>query len=224
MVAASQIAGACVAARRQPTRKPNDQMSFVAFLLMPAALLSAAPSAIETAVAPGQESADLAMAPADEADPARGEPALGEPAGGWPFNAVARASRDDSAWQVRIERQMTIRISPRAAPAPPTLLMDLPSREVAPRFIERKIGKCLNAAEIAGVQANGGNRLILFMRDRRMIGAELERACRARDFYSGFYLSRNSDGKLCVDRDTLLSRSGANCRLTRVRQLIELED
>jgi hypothetical protein len=60
------------------------------------------------------------------------------------------------------------------------------------------------------------------MRDRRIVQARLERACRARDFYSGFYLARSSDGKLCVDRDTLQSRSGANCKLTRFRQLVEV--
>ena len=193
-------------------------MSFVAFLLLPAALLSAAPSAIENGDFAVPDGGEQATALAEETE------ARGEAREAWPLSPVVRAVREDSAWQVRIERQMTIRISPRAAPAQPTMLMDLPSREIGPRFIERKIGKCLNAGEIAGVQANGGNRLILFMRDRRMISAELERACRARDFYSGFYLSRNEDGKVCVDRDTLLSRSGANCRLTRVRQLIELED
>jgi hypothetical protein len=29
------------------------------------------------------------------------------------------------------------------------------------------------------------------------------------------------DGRLCVDRDTLLSRSGMNCKLTRIRELVE---
>jgi hypothetical protein len=71
------------------------------------------------------------------------------------------------------------------------------------------------------VQPDRGSRLILYMRDRRMLSATLERACRARDFYSGFYVDRTNDGQLCVDRDTLLSRSGANCKLTRIRQLIE---
>ena len=62
------------------------------------------------------------------------------------------------------------------------------------------------------------------MRDRSVVSGLLERACRARDFYSGFYLARNVDGKLCVDRDMLLSRSGANCRLTQIRQLVALDE
>lgn len=126
--------------------------------------------------------------------------------------------------QVRIEQRMTIRISPRAEPPRANLVMDLPRRAVGPRFMERKMGKCVAVSGIVGVEAGGGNQLILFLRDRRMVSASLERACRARDFYSGFYLERNDDGRLCVERDTLLSRSGANCQLTRFRQLVEIED
>ena len=109
-------------------------------------------------------------------------------------------------------------------PVQPNFLVDLPNRAITPRFVERKIGKCLPVASIAGVQADRENRLLLFMRDRRIVSAALERACRAQDFYSGFYMSRTGDGQLCVDRDSLQSRSGANCKLTRIRQLIESED
>lgn len=141
--------------------------------------------------------------------------------------AHGRLSFDDDALaraQVRIEQRMTIRIAPRPAPSRPDLLFYLPDDEVAPRFMERKMGKCLPISNIAGVQSGGGSRLILFMRDRRIVSASLERACRARDFYSGFYLSQSEDGRLCVDRDTLLSRNGANCKLTRLRQLVEVDE
>jgi hypothetical protein len=154
-----------------------------------------------------------APAPADAAFPE-----------GSPFEVVAERFRAEDANQVRIEQQITIRIAPRPQPARPNMLMDLPNREVGPKFLERKMGKCLKVSSIAGVQPDGGSRLLLFMRDRRIVSADLERACRSRDFYSGFYLSRSSDGQLCVDRDTLLSRSGANCKLTRIRQLIESDD
>lgn len=189
-------------------------MNVVAALLMPLALASPMPAGEADRAALTTEVAGVAsLDPIGEQD--------GEGQGAWPFNLVIGALRPPDALQVRIERQMTIRISPRAAPAQPNMLMDLPAREIGPRFVERKIGKCVSAGDIAGVQANGGNRLILYMRDRRIVSAELERACRARDFYSGFYLSRNSDGKMCVDRDTLLSRSGSNCKVTRMRQLVE---
>jgi hypothetical protein len=142
----------------------------------------------------------------------------------WPIGVI-RSFAPDSAWQVHIEQRMTIRIAPRAAmPVPRDMFAALPQSLAGPRFSERKIGKCLPSAGIVGVEPNGPNNLILFMRDRRMINAELEHSCLARSFYSGFYLSRSGDGNLCVDRDTLLSRSGTACKLSRIRQLIEVDD
>jgi hypothetical protein len=127
---------------------------------------------------------------------------------------------------VRIEQHMSIRIAPlsRPMPMPPPFMLDMPRHDMAPRMIERNIGRCVPVTSISGVQPDSGGRLILFLRDRRMISAVLERACRARDFYSGFYIERTSDGQLCVDRDTLLSRSGANCKLTRIRQLVDADE
>lgn len=138
------------------------------------------------------------------------------------WQLVAEGFQAPVEQQVRIEQRMTIRITPRAAPI--AGFVAEPQRDATPRLVERRMGKCLPVAGIAGVQAGGGSRLILFMRDRRVVSASLERACQARDFYSGFYLERSADGRLCVDRDTLLSRSGANCRVTRLRQLVEDED
>lgn len=120
--------------------------------------------------------------------------------------------------QVRIERSITIRVSPRAPRNPD--LADLP-QVMAPRMIERRMGNCVPVRAIAGVQVSRDNRLLLFLRDRRIVSLGLEKSCRARDFYSGFYVERPSDGQICIERDRLQSRSGANCGLTRMRQLIE---
>jgi len=158
-----------------------------------------------------------ALAPPEPRRPAEGLENLS-------FRQIARSLREQAANQVRIEQRVTIRISPRPQPVRPNMLMALPNREIGPRFLERKIGKCVKASGIAGVQPNGPNRLLLFMRDQRIVSAELERSCRSRDFYSGFYLAQNGDGQLCVDRDTLLSRSGSNCKLSRMRQLIEVDE
>ncbi|WP_231568299.1 hypothetical protein [Novosphingobium malaysiense] len=143
----------------------------------------------------------------------------------WPFAVrMLQSVEPQPGWQVHIEQRVQIRISPRApAPMPPDMFVGIPEDDFSVHFSERKIGKCLPVAGIAGVRPDRGNRLLLYMRDRRLIAAELERSCRARDFYSGFYLAKTSDGKLCVDRDTLLSRNGMNCKLTRVRQLVQTE-
>lgn len=136
--------------------------------------------------------------------------------------AISDSFRPEAENQVRIEQRITIRISPRAGPPPAPFMMDLPERpnRPPPRMAERSIGRCLPIAGIAGVQVGRDNRLMAFMRDRRVVSLGLEKSCRAQDFYSGFYVERNSDGQLCVDRDRLQSRSGANCALTRLRQLV----
>jgi len=123
-----------------------------------------------------------------------------------------------SVQQVRIEQRITIRIAPRRPATPPVVGFSLP------RMSEKHAGKCVSIAAIGGVGIGGDNRLLLYLRDNRLLSASLERACRARDFYSGFYLERHNDGRLCVDRDTLLSRSGANCKVTRLRQMVPDDD
>lgn len=196
-------------------------MSFAAVLLTPFVLLFPAGSAIEL-----QEPYQVPAAAVGENPPGRWEQRRGASAdnGSRTFRDVAETFRIQAQNQVRIEQHMSIRIAPLSRPMPPPFMLDLPRREIAPRMIERNIGRCVPVSSIAGVQPDSGGRLILFLRDRRMVSAVLERACRARDFYSGFYIERTSDGQLCVDRDTLLSRSGANCKLTRIRQLIDADE
>lgn len=127
-------------------------------------------------------------------------------------------------FQVRIEQRVVIRVSPRATSARQSLLAELPTQASPQQFVERKIGKCVAVSDIAAVQTGSGNRLLLFTRDRRIISAKLEKACRARDFYSGFYVEQNKDGMLCVDRDKLQSRAGANCEVSRIRQLVQVDE
>jgi hypothetical protein len=128
-----------------------------------------------------------------------------------------------SAAQVRIEQRVIVRIAP-----PGTRLRESMVPEMAPleppQVSERKMGKCVSISGIAAVQPDAGGNLLLFMRDRRLVSARLEKACRARDFYSGFYLERTRDGMLCVDRDKLHSRAGSNCAISRMRQIVVNDD
>ena len=129
-----------------------------------------------------------------------------------------------SAGQVRIEQRVTIRISPQRQGNRNSLLARLPQRGLTTSFEEREMERCVPMAGISGVQTGTGNRLLLFLRDDRIVSINLERACRARDFYSGFYIERSDDGKLCVDRDELQSRSGAKCEIERMRELVAVND
>lgn len=198
-------------------------MNFVSALLYPIALLLPAAGAKESdsdaedaaphmhVLEDGQEAHVWPQVP----------PQMLEP--DWPFaERVLQEVEPEPGWQVHIEQRVQIRITPRGPSAVrPEMFVGIPDEDIRAHFTERKIGKCVSISGIAGVQPDRGNRLLLYMRDRRLVAAELERSCRARDFYSGFYLGRTSDGQLCVDRDILLSRSGMNCKLTRIRQLVE---
>lgn len=129
----------------------------------------------------------------------------------------------DYPQQVSIEQRVTIRIAPRAAPMPmaPALFAQDSALD-GPRFIERKFGKCLPIGGIAGVQPVSGRKLLLIMRDNRLFTAELEKGCRARDYYSGFLVAKSEDGLICKERDKLQSRSGATCEVNGFRQIVEL--
>ncbi len=137
-------------------------------------------------------------------------------------NPLSALRSSSTARQVRIEQRVVVRITPQPPAARQNLLADLPQRPLAPRFEERGKEKCVALDGIAGVQTGSGNRLVLFLRDRKMISVNLEKACRARDFYSGFYVEKNKDGRLCVERDKLRSRTGASCEVEVMRQLVEV--
>lgn len=125
--------------------------------------------------------------------------------------------------QVRIEQRIIIRV-PRQSLSRSSLLPMPAPRQVPPpeppRFERRKIGKCLAMRDVTGVRVVNDDMLVLFMRDQRMIEAQLERTCSAREFYQGFYMERSGDGRLCVDRDLLQARSGSKCEVERLRQLV----
>ncbi|MEH6660794.1 MAG: hypothetical protein V7679_04010, partial [Parasphingorhabdus sp.] len=60
----------------------------------------------------------------------------------------------------------------------------------------------------------------LITKDRKRIRAQLEDTCQARSFYSGFYVEKTKDGKICAGRDILHSRTGAKCEIDRLRELV----
>lgn len=138
------------------------------------------------------------------------------------FNPLSAMRESSVVQQIRIEQRVVIRITPQAPSARQSLTANEPQRAATTRFEERGKEKCVPLEDIAGVQTGSGNRLVLFLRDRRMISVNLEKSCRARDFYSGFYVEKSKDGRLCVSRDKLQSRTGASCAVEVMRQLVEV--
>lgn len=186
------------------------------YLLAPLVLMVPAPAAVDSAQQPD--------APAQQEPRPQGPMSVPEPFDGDPWASMARGFLAPGQAQVRIEQTLTIRVSPRSQTNRPIMLADLPQNGMPARLTERRMGRCVAMSGIAGMQYGGDRKLILFLRDHRIVSATLEKACRARDFYSGFYVARNGDGMICQDRDQLQSRSGANCRIDGFRQLVETDD
>jgi len=171
------------------------------------------------------EAVDVADPPAPVSEPSapQSDAPVAAGDGGTPeINPLIALRQSSSANQVRIEQRVVIRIAPAPPAARRNLMADLPNRaSAAPRFEERGKEKCVGLEGIAGVHTGSGNRLVLFLRNRTMISVNLEKACRARDFYAGFYVEKNKDGQLCVSRDKLQSRTGARCEIETMRRLVE---
>lgn len=158
-------------------------------------------------------------------------PAAGLTVAGVPLGPLSRADNVGparaEAEQVRVEQRVTIRISPRAAPMPmmPSAFMDSSELDAGgSHIVERKMGKCLALSAIAGVSPGPKNKLVLLLRDSRVVSASLDKSCTGRDFYSGFLVARNADGMVCTGRDELLARSGSKCKVNGFKQLIEVDD
>ena len=186
-------------------------MNRLAAFLTPLALLL--PVALSQAAAPADDAARAA--PADEKSP------LGfADAPVTPLRLLEEARRPQVENQVRIEQRVIIRIAPSTPQRVEQSLAQLNRR--TNRFEEVRLGECIPINMIAAV-APQENRLLLFMRDRRILSAALERSCNPEDFYSGFYIERQ-DGQLCERRDRLQSRAGASCRVTRLNRLVAARD
>lgn len=125
-------------------------------------------------------------------------------------------------YQSRVEGRITIRIRPRRGGS--QLLSALPTAPMSREMRGVPIDRCLPLESVAGVQVTRNNGLLLYLRDRRIVLAALENACRARDFYAGFYVAPQEDKLLCVDRDRLQSRVGAKCKVKSWQALVPVED
>lgn len=138
------------------------------------------------------------------------------------LRALEGARRPENWGQVRIEERVIIRISP-SSPEVRQRLQELTPRR-SNSFREVSHDGCVRVGNIVAVQPTNDNRLLLFMQNRNVLVASLERGCDARAFYSSVYLERNEDGRLCVDRDRVQSRAGASCMLDTMRRIVPLDD
>jgi hypothetical protein len=127
--------------------------------------------------------------------------------------AGAAATAGDDWYQSRSDQRVIIRIPPKSTP--------VGSRRSEPaKYKEEKIGKCLLMDRLVGSRPGPKETLEILTRDGNVIRAYLGDGCLAREFYAGAYVERSADGKLCIDRDLLHARTGAQCEIDKFRLLV----
>lgn len=137
-----------------------------------------------------------------------------------PLRLLTDSRQPEVAGQVRLEQRVIIRIAPSSRQRAERSFAQLSER--ASGFEEVRLGDCVPINMIAAVSPHQG-RLLLFMRDQRILSAALDRTCSPEDFYAGFYIERQ-DGRLCERRDRLQSRAGASCQVTQLSRLVAARD
>lgn len=137
-----------------------------------------------------------------------------------PLRVLQNARRAETLSQVRIRQRVIIRISPSTPDTRERMMASLPRSPARESFEEVPHDDCVEVDEIVGVQPTQDNRLLLFMNNRQVLAASLDRACTARAFYSGFYVERNEDGRLCIGRDQLQSRAGVSCEVSGLSRIV----
>lgn len=146
-----------------------------------------------------------------------------------PLVAVAAptAEQTSSFWQVVIEQQLIIRVPARRSPINNFSAGPAPSGqggELPIVWKEKKAPKCVAMRNIMGMQAVQRDSIDLITRQRQRLRAQLNRGCRALDFYAGFYMQGSKDGKLCEDRDQIHARTGAKCEIDKFRLMVPVRD
>ncbi len=128
-----------------------------------------------------------------------------------------------SFWQIVIEQQLIIRVPAQrsslnnfgAAP-----VGEMRARQVPMEWKEKKAPKCVAMRNILGMQAAQRDSIDIITRQKQRLRAQLNRGCRALDFYAGFYMQGTKDGQLCEDRDQIHARTGAKCEIDKFRLLV----
>lgn len=112
----------------------------------------------------------------------------------------------------RITITTTTVVRGRRAPPPP-------ARPAVP-MVERKADDCLKMRRVVAFAVTQRDSVDLVLNDGTRMRAKLGDKCPSLDFYSGFYVRPNADGKMCAKRDTIRSRSGGSCSIQAFRTLV----
>ena len=133
-----------------------------------------------------------------------------------PDRAAEVAAEDLQHYVIHVPRiTITTTTVVRARSRAPT-----PPPPPAPPMVEKKADNCLRMQRVVGFAVTQRDSVDLVLNDGSRMRAKLGRNCPSIGFYSGFYVRPNSDGKMCVNRDAIRSRSGGSCNIEGFRTLV----
>ena len=112
--------------------------------------------------------------------------------------------------QIMIQQRFIFRVPARPVEERPRLL----------RWREKHGPRCVPAGELAGAAITQPDTVDLFLRGGARLRAQLDDACPALDYYSGFYIAPSKDGRVCAGRDAIRTRMGGECGVVRFRALV----
>lgn len=116
--------------------------------------------------------------------------------------------------QLRVEQRVVIRV-----PTQPAAISALaPNKPV--KWKEKKGPKCIALNRLRAAAVTTDDSIDLVLQNGARLRAKLNSSCPAIDFYQGFYLRPSADGLICSDRDSVRTRAGAVCEITRLRTLV----
>lgn len=119
--------------------------------------------------------------------------------------------------QMLFHQHIVIRI-PRM-PAPRAMTMPQPSLP-STDFREKDGPECVASDDLIAATIPTDDRVDVMMRGGERLRIRLDKKCRTLDYYTGFYVTAGHDGQVCAKRDSIRTRSGDECGITKFRRLV----
>lgn len=112
--------------------------------------------------------------------------------------------------QLIIRERVVIRVPARPAKVAPARI----------RWKEKRGPRCVPMASVGGAAVIERDSVDIILKGGHRVRARFESSCPALDYYSGFYIMPSADAQICADRDSIHTRAGGECQITRFRRLV----
>lgn len=112
--------------------------------------------------------------------------------------------------QLIIRERVIVRVPARPVPVAPARI----------KWKEKRGPRCIPMASVGGAAVIERDSVDLMLKGGQRVRARFESSCPALDYYSGFYIMPSADAQICADRDSIHTRAGGECQITRFRKLV----